>query len=249
MPTRFSLRCHRALIALLCAPLLAGASHAVEGGPNEPAGPNAVRWPAPAPLRTAPDFQAPSGTTCARPVQVVEQPGRDAGQRPAARGRAERKMSGGAEPVFEARADGIVDGFAGGIADGRATAARMPAAPAASKAAPESAGRVAADDEAGAPVQRPPAQRANVTAGMVDDNADFAAYLAFRQRTPVAHRERDVRERHLLQVRNARGEALADAEVAVRATSGATLWARTDTAGRVWLHPTPSIPPAARCTK
>jgi len=240
MPTRFSLHCHRALIALVCAPLLTGGSHAIEGSASatawplpaprsEPVGPNAVRWPATVPLRTVPDFQAPSASTCARPVQMVEQPGRNAVQRPAAHGRAETRMSRGTDPVFEARADGI--------AEDRTMAAPMPVAPLASMAAPKSTGRPAVDDEAGAPVQRTPAQQANVTASMVDDNTDFDAYLAFRQRTPVAHRERDVRERHLLQVRNARGEALADAEVAVRATSGATLWARTDTAGRVWLHP------------
>jgi Mg-chelatase subunit ChlD len=72
---------------------------------------------------------------------------------------------------------------------------------------------------------------------MVDDNADFSTYLQFRQRTPVAHRERDVSERHLLQVRNRHGDPVPDAEVAVQAASGAAMWARTDAAGRAWLHP------------
>jgi Mg-chelatase subunit ChlD len=76
-----------------------------------------------------------------------------------------------------------------------------------------------------------------VTAGMVDDNADFSEYLAFRNRTRVAHRERDISERYLLQVRDARGAVVSDAEVSVHAPGGAALWARTDTGGRVWLHP------------
>ena len=50
-------------------------------------------------------------------------------------------------------------------------------------------------------LQQPwPAPAATVTAGMVDDNADFNAYLAFRQRTRVGHRPRDIRERYLLDV-------------------------------------------------
>jgi len=89
-----------------------------------------------------------------------------------------------------------------------------------------------------APVQRQPQAPAQpVTAGMVDDNANFGEYLAFRARTQVQHRERDVRERYLLEVKDASGRGLADAEVAVRAANGAAMWARTDTAGHAWLHP------------
>jgi Mg-chelatase subunit ChlD len=76
-----------------------------------------------------------------------------------------------------------------------------------------------------------------VTAGVVDDNADFAAYLAFRSRTRVQHRARDVRERYLLAVKDWRGRGIADAEVAVQGASGHAMWARTDAAGRAWLHP------------
>ncbi|RYX89004.1 MAG: VWA domain-containing protein, partial [Comamonadaceae bacterium] len=76
-----------------------------------------------------------------------------------------------------------------------------------------------------------------VTAGMVDDNADFTSYLAFRNRTRVAHRPRDIRERYLLEVKDSRGRGVADAEVAVQSPRGQAMWARTDTAGRVWLHP------------
>jgi Mg-chelatase subunit ChlD len=72
---------------------------------------------------------------------------------------------------------------------------------------------------------------------VVDDNADFGAYLAFRQRTRVEHRPRDVRERYLLEVKDARGRGIADAEVAVQGESGFATWARTDAGGRAWLHP------------
>jgi Mg-chelatase subunit ChlD len=88
---------------------------------------------------------------------------------------------------------------------------------------------------------RPPYQQPTapgpVTAGMVDDNADFHGYLAFRDRTRVVHRTRDIRERYLLEVRDRQGRGIADAEVAVRGASGHAMWARTDSGGRVWLHP------------
>ncbi len=89
------------------------------------------------------------------------------------------------------------------------------------------------------PAQRRPVNT-TVTAGMVDDNADFGEYLAYRQRSgqlPV--RERDVSERYLLEVTDAEGHPVHDAEVAVQRPGVAQplMWARTDTAGRVWLHP------------
>jgi len=87
-----------------------------------------------------------------------------------------------------------------------------------------------------APSPQAPRQ-ANVTASMVDDNANFAEYLAFRERTQVAHRPRDVAERTLLEVRDAQGRAVPDAEVAVQSAQGHAMWARTDAAGKVWLHP------------
>ncbi|MET0334278.1 MAG: VWA domain-containing protein [Rhizobacter sp.] len=84
-----------------------------------------------------------------------------------------------------------------------------------------------------------------VTAGMVDDNADFGEYLAYRQRRaglPV--RERDISERYLLEVTDANGHPVHDAEVAVQRPGVAqpVAWARTDTAGRVWLHPRAFMP-------
>jgi Mg-chelatase subunit ChlD len=79
-----------------------------------------------------------------------------------------------------------------------------------------------------------------VTAAMQDDNADFGEYLAYRQRhTGLPVRERDISERYLLEVTDPSGRPVHDAEVAVQSPGLAQplMWARTDTAGRVWLHP------------
>lgn len=157
-PRARTVRRPRALIAVLCAQLLLSACHATGVSPI-----GAV-WPEP--TRAVPNFQAPSATHCARPIQTREVPGRDP-QQPASnpmRGHlAESRM----ERLSEAHCE----------------------------------------------------------------------YLRFRERTQVAHRARDVWERYLLQVRNARGTVMPDAEVAVTAPGGATLWARTDAGGRAWLHP------------
>jgi len=89
-------------------------------------------------------------------------------------------------------------------------------------------------------IRRPDRPRETVTAGMVDDNADFGEYLAYRRRNAgLAVRDRDVSERYLLEVTDAAGRPVHDAEVALQRAGDATpiAWARTDTAGRVWLHP------------
>lgn len=76
-----------------------------------------------------------------------------------------------------------------------------------------------------------------VTAGVVDDNADFGGYRAFLQRHPVSRElGRDISVRQRLQVKDAQGRAVPDAEVAVSAANGARTWARTDAGGQVWLH-------------
>ncbi|MGK6305676.1 vWA domain-containing protein [Variovorax sp. DT-64] len=238
----------RSLAALLCAQLLLGACSATELAPGgghwptpapqpEPPTFSSPHWPAQVAARTVPNFQAPSATHCARPVQTSETPGRVAGQRDEA-----TAMGGhGAAPLArEARARRMSPGDASPDATAAMPAPASPPAAAAKEA-------LAAEGEAGprfpppAPTpqvsQRPRPAQEIVTAGVVDDNADFAAYLQFRQRTQVAHREREVSERYLLQVRNRRGDPVPDAEVAVQAANGAAMWARTDAAGRVWLHP------------
>ncbi len=81
-------------------------------------------------------------------------------------------------------------------------------------------------------------QQVPVTAGVVDDNADFGGFMQFLQ----GHDEskslgRDISVRQRLQVVDAQGRPVPDAEVAVSARNGARMWARTDAGGQVWLHP------------
>ena len=143
----------------------------------------------------------------------------------AATGRAERR-----EDAAKAAEPPAVSGLFGGSGDRARGSEERPAA--SPPPAPLQGGAIMA------PRQRP--LRETVTAGMVDDNADFGEYLAYRERRrglPV--RERDVSERHLLEVTDAEGRPVHDAEVAVQRAGQRepVMWARTDTAGRVWLHP------------
>ncbi|WP_423459533.1 vWA domain-containing protein [Ottowia sp. VDI28] len=230
---------HRRFAMLACSYVLLTACTAQALSPmTEPA-----IWPEPRPqpqqppsnlpvpsALTAPDFQAPSASSCRRPIQTREIPGRDPRQR----------------QEYEASARKERRTYAPGA---RLEALPAPAAPVAKSASPmreESTRNAAAEDRAspaaGASADAPapqilPRRPAPVTAGMVDDNADFTGYLAFRDRTQVEHRERDVSERYQLLVKDRSGRPVPDAEVAVRAPQGAAMWARTDTGGRVWLHP------------
>ncbi len=219
-------RCRRPLAVLLCAQLLLTACAATE----PPAIASSVRWPTPAPdsrlseTRTRPNFEAPSATHCARPVQTHETPGLQRSVRlELSESRDRRALADTAAPLEALRKPSPVSAgsLAAPLAEAAPAAIAVPAAP--------SAPRVA--------MQAPRPANEPVTAGMVDDNADFSDYLAFRERTPVVHRERDVSARYLLQVRDARGTVVPDAEVAVQASNGAAMWARTDAGGRAWLHP------------
>lgn len=199
--------------------------------PKPIAGP--VQWPV---LRSTPNFQAPSAQHCARAIQTREVPGAAAGQASAYP----------APPSLHDRLAKAAPSSSASLAPAPAPSA-APAAPA--RAAAEGAADMASERRAASPawpspqpqvpaqVQAPPQPNQTVTAGMVDDNADFSAYLAFRARTRVEHRPRDIRERHLLEVRDAQGRSVPDAEVAVQGTSGHAMWARTDAGGHVWLHP------------
>ncbi|GAA4352885.1 hypothetical protein GCM10023165_42690 [Variovorax defluvii] len=250
-PRHFFL-CQRSLAALLCGQLLlAGCST----GATEFA-PGPTRWPTPAPqpepprfptppwpapiARTVPNFEAPSATHCARAVQTTETPGHLAGQRDdtdAAGGHGAARSSS----AHEERARRIAPGEPSAEAPAAMPAPASPSLAGAGKEAlsadSDAAPRFAPPAPSPQPTQRQHPVQEIVTAGMVDDNADFGAYLQFRQRTQVTHRPRDVSERYLLQVRNARGVPVADAEVAVQAPSGAAMWARTDASGQAWLHP------------
>ena len=221
-----------------------------------------TQWPGPAPMPSfgpvavLPNFQAPSANTCARSIRTREVPGREAQAQnavpgadgwatPGARSRSEKEMASGkalperrrdvaiaesAAPVsalapalasigIAASARAMADSLSGGTLNS--------AAPAAKAAAPQ--------------MQRSPNPVApvnsSVSAGVIDDNANFAEYLAFRQRTQVAHNPRDIAERYLLQVRNSAGRSVSDAEVRVQSPSGQAMWARSDAGGQVWVSP------------
>ncbi|MBJ2157188.1 vWA domain-containing protein [Variovorax sp. IB41] len=241
MAQPFAPRFRRPLVVLLCAQFLWSASGATE----IPAVGSNARWPQPAlqVSQTEPNFQAPSATHCARPVQTHETPGaRNAqlerprattaptmGRLDAAPPEALRK----AEPAAaaEKKAYGSSTRELSAAVPPVAASVPAPVAAAPMPVSPAPRASIAQPAQAGRPANEP------VTAGMVDDNADFSEYLNFRGRTQVAHRERDVSMRYLLQVRDARGAAVPDAEVAVQAPSGAAMWARTDAGGRAWLHP------------
>lgn len=188
-------------------------------------------WPPPwsddAPLQQdfgVPRFEPPSANHCQRAPTTREVPG-GAGWN---EGRTRRGL---AEERSEAAREALTD---------RSAEAAKSIAPAAPPAA-------AAVQSLPAPMPRRIAPRhAIVTAGMVDDNADFGEYLAYRQRNaglPV--RDRDVAERYLLEVTDAAGRPVHDAEVAVQRAGQhePVAWARTDTAGRVWLHPRAFLAP------
>lgn len=218
----------RSIVALVCAQWLL-ASSAVSA--------QAI-WPEPRPdlppvpqARSYPNFQAPSATHCARPVGTREVPGWSEADGQARRGRHDDLAR--AAPERSARAEERLRD----AAPSAGTARALPPPPAMAAPMPAPA---APHAQLEAAPQRHPGPRPShepVTAGVVDDNADFTSYLAFRERTQVPHRPRDVRERYLLEVKDARGRPVGDAEVAVEAPTGYAMWARTDTGGRAWLHP------------
>lgn len=243
-------RPQRSLCAVLSLQLLLSACSATahttpDSGQTPPywAQPQSTTWPGPQPtVRVQPNFQAPSAQHCARPIQTREVPGRVTGQDDFKRHRHERH--GGIAPS-ESRASAGALAAAPPATDSAAPSGRAAAKAEAESSIADSAKRSWPRPAVVAPspapfVESPQPQRQSnpvVTAGMVDDNASFSEYLAFRQRTRVTHRPRDISERYLLDVRDARGHAVADAEVAVQSAAGHAMWARTDAGGKVWLHP------------
>lgn len=203
-------RLSRLLTALLASQWL------LSGAPVTAAQPTPAVAPA-ASVAAQPDFTPPSANHCRRPIRTHEVPGRPKVAEPAV-------SIGKALP--RSRAPGVSRDAAAKAAS-PAAALAMEAAPEAMAVAPAPAPAIGGNHGA----------RPVVTAGMVDDNADFAEYLAFRARTPVPHQARDISERHLLTVRDRTGRGVPDAQVLVRSPNGASMRARTDSAGRVWLHP------------
>ncbi len=242
---------------------------------SSPFSPPATDWPPPwadmpepaATDFTPPRFTAPRASHCHRLPTLREVPGTVPEQQghawPSHRRDAladTRESSAPAPATATATATAATPALALAPAPAPAMAraeAESRARPAAKAAAP--AGRLAEAPLAAAPApgfppmpaaQAQPARPPHevVTAGMVDDNADFGAYLAYRQRRaglPV--RERDISERTLLEVTDSLGRPVHDAEVAVQRAgiSEPVMWARTDTAGRVWLHPRAFMPAAS----
>lgn len=227
----------RRIAAALCIPVLLGGG-AVQAQPPALWPEPRQHQPVPTHPRNVPHFQAPSATHCARPVGTREVPGVLQGQYP---GRPLfRDELSKAAPAMAAPHAGVAEERARTESSAATSAARAlpapPPAPAAAPVAPGAPARESAGSHDGVPQQQwtaPPV----VTAGVVDDNADFTAYLSFRNRTRVEHRPRDIRQRHLLEVKDGRGRPVGDAEVAVQGTSGHAMWARTDAGGRAWLHP------------
>ncbi len=215
-------------LARVWLPLVAGALSAVHSAHASTPWPPA--WQ-PGGVETQVDFSpvgfaAPSASGCHRPPSSVETGGLAA--------QPEAMRRGSAEPAStELRKESRVaaSGSRGAADKSVATTSVMPPVPAPVAAAPRA-------------LQRPAAETVN--AGMVDDNADFGEYLAYRQRhAGLRLRERDISERYLLEVTDRQGRPVHDAEVAVQRAGVAqpVMWARTDTAGRVWIHPRAFLAP------
>ena len=202
------------------------------------AAPSAASWPVPwnntqppaDPGFTPPPFEPPSAEHCRRTPATREVPGGSRAQ-PALSGLL-RKDAESAKR--EAAADEVRSA---------APAGKAMAPPAAEASALNRLAATAAAPQPQAVLPVAPV----VTAGVVDDNADFGEYLAYRQRNASVQpvRERDISERYLLEVTDANGRPVHDAEVAVQRVNVTepAMWARTDTAGRVWLHPRAFIAP------
>ncbi len=237
--------CHRHLAYLVISAQLLGCS----AGPGNAAQQNDVWAPSPAPSANEapmrPHFTAPSARNCARPMQMREVPAgqhfkRDSdGLWPSLMGKLGRSS--------ERRSDALSDDTSvRARAEASTSLAAAPAAPAAPAAridskdfaAPVAEAKVAAAQHNRTSATTPAmTTMATVTAGVVDDNANFGEYLAFRNRTQVAHRPVDVSERYLLQVRDRSGRSVPDAEVRIQSPNGAAMWARTDAGGQVWVSP------------
>lgn len=185
----------------------------------------------------------PNASDCRRAPAVFDMPGTLPPQ-PRWSGRERAPM-----PMAEMRREGVAAGSvaradAAGAADAVAaaeTAASRRDAEASPLAAAPAAKMQAPAGVYPPPMPVPPPQRPAgepVTAGVVDDNADFGEFLSFTQRWRVPRRDIAHHERVLLDVRDARGRPVPDALVTVSSHGAPVpLWARTDAGGRAWLMP------------
>lgn len=219
-----------------------------EGWPDarRPAWPHTQTHSA-APLWGLGPVQPPSASDCQGPQRVREVPGRDPapyrGELSGRRDAAPAAVSKSVMPMAGAAADRMEPGDVFERRDSTGTASN--AAPASSLALRRMAPETAPPAQAMQP-QPPMPPHEVVSAGMVDDNAGFGEYLNFRQRTrQLGTRDRDVSERYRVEVRDAAGRPAADAEVALSwpGAARALRFARTDSAGLVWLHPRALLAP------
>jgi Mg-chelatase subunit ChlD len=106
-------------------------------------------------------------------------------------------------------------------------------------AAPPSAARASRVPPSPSPAPQSQPDASSVTAGVVDDNADFGTFQDFlRRHAQVPQRPWDVAQRVRLDVRDGRGRPVPDARVEVFSHGvPQMLAARTDAAGRAWLMP------------
>ena len=169
---------------------------------------------------------APGASDCRRPPQPFDVAGPIPPQPP--------RMPVGRMPRLTPR-EAVADSAAKARADVAAEAAAPAMAPAPAVAAAPM--HIAPPQRSATLSQRPAGEP--VTAGVVDDNADFGEYQAFRARhAQVPHRAIGIADRVRLDVQDAAGRPVPDAAVAVYAAGRAQpLWARTDAGGQVWLMP------------
>ncbi|MFN0183188.1 MAG: hypothetical protein ACKVQR_05140, partial [Aquabacterium sp.] len=236
-------------------------------GPGTAIAPLPDGWPGPrprvrpvqggdAPLWGLPAYQPPSAAHCRGPQRLHEVPGhaRAAQERDGAggsrEGRAALAMSKSAAPAAAPAAPGTTAATAEAPAATDSARSRSEAVRDMAAEPRRALGAAAGSTTAMAPQPAPPMQRQApaepVTAGMVDDNADFGEYLNFRQRwAHLGTRDRDVSERYRVEVRDASGQPAVDAEVALSwpGAARAIRFARTDAAGALWLHPRALVAP------
>ena len=177
--------------------------------------------------QTQPNFQAPSATVCSdTPVlREVADPSPRPQQHNIAAGEVRLRRGDGSRAMAKM------------MAPMPAPAAPPPPVAVSADATAEVAPAAAEIPMAVAPTSGHLRQQ-QVTAGVVDDNADFTAFRQFLQRHEEANTlGRDVSVRQRLQVVDTQGRPVPDAEVAVTARNGARMWARTDAGGQVWIHP------------
>ena len=180
------------------------------------------------PLWGVPAFEPPSAAHCKGPARLREWPGAQVPMQPST---AHSRSS-----WWDAakRAEGAVMAA-------RPAPSALPPSPVPSTSpspANAEAGRVAQGAAATSAQAVRPGEV--VSAGMVDDNADFGEYQAFRRRSAhLSPRDRDSSERYRVSVRDLAGQPVADAEVALSwpGARESLRFARTDGAGQVWLLP------------